>query len=209
MVHQLKRSVGVIEVAHWLKHQCDCSDTRSLYKAERVYDLIAREIADRQVLYLEFGVWKGYSINYWSKLLKNPGSILHGFDSFEGLPEDWYGDYGSGAFSESGRLPKVNDPRVRFFKGWFEETLAHYHVPEHQVLLVNIDCDLYSSTRCVLDFLRQHDLPGIGSWIYFSEFADPEHEFRAFKEFVAATGMRFELVAEANYQWNVALKRVQ
>jgi O-methyltransferase len=62
-------------------------------------------------LYLEFGVWKGYSIRCWSRLLKHPQSMLHGFDSFEDLPENWTAFYREGSFSEAGQIPEVSDNR--------------------------------------------------------------------------------------------------
>ena len=40
---------------------------------------------------------------------------------------------------------------------------------------------------------------------YFDEFGSRDYEFRAFREFVEASGMRFELVAQANSMWNVAV----
>lgn len=63
-----------------------------------VFNLIASEVARRRVLYLEFGVASGGTIRYWSKLLLNPDSVLHGFDSFEGLPTDWIRDFPAGFF---------------------------------------------------------------------------------------------------------------
>jgi hypothetical protein len=53
---------------------------------------------------------------------------------------------GTGATSE--------DPRLKFFKGWFEETLPGHSVPDHDVMFVNFDADLYSSTKTVLGFLK-------------------------------------------------------
>jgi hypothetical protein len=54
-----------------------------------VFDVIASRIQDEPVLYLEFGVFKGRTTRYWSAKLRNPDARLHGFDSFEGLPEEW------------------------------------------------------------------------------------------------------------------------
>ena len=54
---------------------------------QEVWQPVANRVADQEVLYLEFGVATGASMRYWSQALKHPDSILHGFDSFEGLPE--------------------------------------------------------------------------------------------------------------------------
>ncbi len=41
--------------------------------------------------YIEFGVFKGKSINLFGKILKKYKAKIYGFDSFEGLNEDWMG----------------------------------------------------------------------------------------------------------------------
>ena len=57
-----------------------------------------------QGLVIECGVFKGRSINHLAKLL--PDRTLYGFDSFEGLSEDWYGNHqASGHFDLQGQLP--------------------------------------------------------------------------------------------------------
>jgi hypothetical protein len=163
-------------------------------KREDLYDLIGAEVADRDVLYMEFGVFEGYATRYWSNLLRNPKSKLHGFDSFEGLPEAWIESkrvMDKGHFSTDGAIPVFDDPRVQFFKGWFDQTLATYVVPDHEVLVINFDADLYSSTKCVFDKMASYIVPG--TYLYFDEFNDPQHELRAFGEFRTACKYRFEL----------------
>jgi hypothetical protein len=55
---------------------------------------------------LEFGVAGGYSITRIAHAVK--GRPVHGFDSFEGLPENWSGHLTlRGAFDRGGRLPAV------------------------------------------------------------------------------------------------------
>ena len=58
---------------------------------------------DPNLLYLEFGVWKGESINLLSKYTKK----IYGFDSFEGLKDDWHGFSGIAkeSFSLNKKLP--------------------------------------------------------------------------------------------------------
>ncbi|MGH7906995.1 MAG: class I SAM-dependent methyltransferase, partial [Candidatus Binataceae bacterium] len=137
----LRRACDLIDSAHWLRNHSMYPAAASLPDNYQVFELMAREISHRVVLYLEFGVWAGASLRYWSGLLKNPGSMLHGFDSFQGLPEDWRSDHPRGRFARNGDLPQISDERVKIFKGWFNETLPGYKMPPRDVMVVNIDCD--------------------------------------------------------------------
>src|SRR5206468_1901540 len=116
--------------------------------------------------------------------------VLHGFDSFEGLPEIW-SDKPKGAFSTGGSPPQIMDPRVTFYKGWFEQTLPKYSAPKRDVVIVNMDADLYSSTIFVLRSLKELIRPG--TYLYFDEFGTFGHEERAFREFVEETKLGFRL----------------
>ena len=112
-----------------------------------------------------------------------------------GLPEDFdvlNGPCHKGRFSTGGVAPVIHDARVEFFKGWFDQVLPAYRPPEHEVLFITLDADLYSSTICVL----RHLMPWIqpGTFIYFDELSRPEHEPKAFDEFMKETGRAFELV---------------
>ena len=176
-----------------------------LDRREAIFDCIAAQVSARRVLYLEFGVHRGASIAYWSKLLRMPESRFHGFDSFEGLPEKWNMASSKGAFSTCGEVPVIDDPRVTFFKGWFNDVLPHYDVPDHDRMVVNLDADLYSSTAYVLDFLKPS--MAVGTFLYFDEFSDRLHELRAFDEFLSATEMRFRVVGANRSLTHVAFQR--
>jgi hypothetical protein len=152
-------------------------------------------------------VARGSSIRQWSELLRNPRSSLHGFDSFLGLPHDWSLEgHERGYFSTNGRPPEIDDPRVQFFVGWFEETLPSYQWPEHEVLVVLMDADLYSSTSTVLEYVKQRLLPG--SYLYFDQFHHRCDELRAFAELLDENSFSFELVASSRDLSNVAFRRV-
>jgi Macrocin-O-methyltransferase (TylF) len=203
MVYKLNASVNYLEVGRWMR--ANGYDTRRRFsRREEVFDLIGSQVGNREVLYLEFGVYQGEATRYWSKLLSNPNSKLHGFDSFEGLPENWLPHRQKGAFASD--VPQINDSRVEFFKGWFDETLPKYKCPPHDVLVINIDSDLYSSAICVLRALQVNIVPG--TYIYFDEFCHRNHELRAFDEFVNETGMKFSLVGATRTLTEVAFRRV-
>ena len=130
-------------------------------------------------LVLEFGVYTGRSIAW----LAEGGAQVHGFDSFEGLPGDWTREVKAGGYSTAGRRPDVA-ANVTLHVGWFEETLPAFLAREAGPLrLANIDCDLYSSTRCVLEALAPRLV--VGSVLVFDEyFTYPgwrDHEWKAFQ----------------------------
>ena len=190
-IHFLNSSVNYLEVGHWMRANGFYARNRTNRRRE-LFDQISARVAEKKVLYLEFGVASGASMRYWSRLLKNPGSQLHGFDTFEGLPSDWRMGDKKGAYSADGQPPQIDDPRVKFFKGLFEQTLPGYAPPVgYDVLIINIDCDLYSSASFVLRSLSEHIRPG--TFIYFDEFSDPHNELRAFHDFLVSTGKRFAL----------------
>jgi hypothetical protein len=147
-------------------------------------------------LVLEFGVYHGRSLR-----LLAPGADghAHGFDSFEGLPEDWTARDGRGDLSTGGRLPDAG-PHARLHRGWFADTLPGFLAAhDGAVRLAHIDCDLYASTVTVLDALAPRLVPG--SVLVFDDFlAYPGwegHEFRAWSEFAAARGIAHEFLAFA------------
>jgi hypothetical protein len=204
-IFALDRAVDYLEVGRWMRERGFDADQRVTGRTE-LFDLVAREVGDQRVLYMEFGVHDGASLRYWSHILAGEQSMLHGFDSFEGLPEDWNSLNPRGHFSTNGSLPHFDDPRVTLFKGWFEQTLPEYEWPEHDRLVLGLDADLYSSTRYVLDTVGERLVPG--SFVYFDEFMDRQHELKAFAEFLDETGMAFELRGATRKLGQVLFQRV-
>jgi hypothetical protein len=161
---------------------------RRVAKREEVRATIAKQVLNQRVLYLEFGVYQGDTMRYWSRVLTHPEAKLHGFDSFEGLPEKG-GPWHARQFDARGIIPVIDDPRVQFFKGWFQDILPTYVVPAHDVLVLNMDADLYSSTIFVLRHMRPFIKPG--TFVYFDEFNYINHETRAFGEFLTESELKF------------------
>jgi hypothetical protein len=205
-IYNLNGVFNYLHVGWWLRAHNFRPKAR-FRSRDALFRHIANEIAEKQVLYLEFGVAQGGSIRQWSQLLHNPRSSLHGFDSFLGLPHDWTLEgHERGYFSTSGQPPKIDDPRVQFFVGWFEETLPDYTWPDHEVLIVLMDADLYSSTSTALEYVKPRLLPG--SYLYFDQFHHRCDELRAFMELLDESSFRFELVAASRDLSNVAFKRI-
>jgi O-methyltransferase len=187
---QLQAVINYLAIGRWMREHGFHFPHR-VSSRQLVWDAVASQIGDEPVLYLEFGVAHGVSMRYWSKALRHPGSILHGFDSFEGLPESG-GPWTKGNFNTGGKIPNIDDDRVRFFKGWFDLVLPAYSLPAHDKLVINMDADLYSSTSFVLRHLATHIKKG--TFIYFDEMNHMEHEPRAFDEFLASSGRKFRPV---------------
>lgn len=153
--------------------------------------LTALDQAPEEGLVLEFGVFHGRSLNLIAAHAKRP---IFGFDSFSGLPEAW-GDEPPGAYSTLGRKPQV-PAHVTLLDGWFEDTLPGF-VEQHAdspAAFVHIDCDIYSSTQCVLTHLDPHLKPG--TVIVFDDFLGipnaRDHEYRAWTEYAAAKDLSYE-----------------
>jgi hypothetical protein len=191
-IHNLNATVNYLEAGRWMRKN-GFRPEHFFDRKEQFWDLIGKQVGDRKVLYLEFGVWRGSTTRYVATQLRHPDAMLHGFDSFQGLPEKWNLEADAGCFSTDGEIPCINDARVEFHKGWFQETLPKFSVPAHERLVVNLDADLYSSTIYVLNQLRELIVPG--AYLFFDEFSDRQHELRAFDEFLSTTAMKFRLLA--------------
>jgi len=118
----------------------------------QLYDFIRVSIltqTDVQSLHAEFGVFKGESLNFFANANKDINWF--GFDSFEGLPENWSGNGKTkDHFSTLGKLPKVK-ANVTLIPGLFENSLPQWvRAQDKNFAFVHLDADLYSSTKQVL-----------------------------------------------------------
>ncbi|CAM8394812.1 class I SAM-dependent methyltransferase [Candidatus Methylopumilus planktonicus] len=155
-------------------------------------------------LILEFGVRHGTSIRQLASLISKP---IYGFDSFEGLPENWYQE-SKEVYSTRGKIPKV-PAHVTLIPGWFNQTLPLFlEKHEEDVALINIDCDIYSSTKTVLDLLS----PRIkkGTIILFDEYIGNLHweedEHKAFMESIDTYQWKYEYLFYSAYTKQVVVR---
>lgn len=149
--------------------------------------------APAQGLWLEFGVFNGKSINYVGK--RNGGRPMAGFDSFEGLAEDWSGTgLMRGAFDVGGRMPRVPS-NVTLVKGWFDATVPPF-LAEHPgpIAFGHLDADTYESTKYVLEQIA--DRLVVGTVLQFDEYLGypgwKNGEYLAFANLCKERGIRYK-----------------
>jgi hypothetical protein len=165
-------------------------------------------------LWLEFGVASGKTINYISKFTND---IVFGFDSFEGLPEKWRDGFDKGAFNRDGNLPNVNS-NVTLVKGWFDNTLPNFIKSQNKkISFIHIDCDLYSSTKFILNTVKEYINPGcvivFDELVNYPGFDGDTGELKAFYEFITENNVKYEWIGmngtptgmHGYYHENVAL----
>ncbi len=163
-------------------------------------------------LFMEFGVRTGRTINHIAG--RRPKATVHGFDSFEGLPEAWEGyTMDRGAFAGEG-IPEVKS-NVELHVGWFDSTLpafldSHRGPREESVAFIHIDSDLYSSAKTILSELLPRFRPG--SVIVFNEYFNypnwKQHEFRAWQEFCTEHDVTYDYLAWGMYEASVIITSI-
>ena len=168
-----------------------------------VYDH-AIGLSDRRRPVYEFGVWMGDSFKY----LVPHFSEGFGFDTFQGLPEDW-GVVPKGTYSSNGRIPDIQNST--FVVGEFDQTLPEFFSEKRELGgLINFDADLYSSTYTALaNSKRIIDEKTI---LVFDEFIVNENweedEYKAFNQFCDEQGYEVEVLAVSLFTKQVVCRVV-
>jgi O-methyltransferase len=163
--------------------------------------------------YLEFGIFNGSSIGsmYLAAQKRQVHSMrFFGFDAFEGLPEGseneddgvWKKGFYACSFEKMGQClarRNVDVNAVTWVKGWYDKTLTPELVETHKISnlgIVFIDCDTYSSSKTVLDFiaslikapviiclddwkLNDLDIKEMGEYKSFNEFLESNQHLYA------------------------------
>ncbi len=146
-------------------------------------------------LLMEFGVYKAVTINQIARRFET--HTVHGFDSFEGLPELWSGHDPKAVFDKGSfkldTLPAVAK-NVKLYKGWFTDTLPDFvHKETSPVAFLHIDSDLYSSAKTIFDHLGDRIVAD--TIILFDEYFGyrkwQQGEHQAFMEFLSAAHLDF------------------
>ena len=133
--------------------------------------------------YIEFGVFSGTSINFFSKNLNN--KKIYGFDSFEGLKEDWVGtSVPKGTFNLNKKIPKLENNVVPIV-GWIQDTLPIFLKEKNpKINFVHMDVDTYESSKFILQAIKPNLIKG--AIILFDELYNFEGwdvgEYKALRE---------------------------
>ena len=201
---------GYSRFGDWVKaNTCD----RVCKNRFEIFEYLNNSILNQAPIdYLEFGVYKGESIQYWSGLNRAESSRFIGFDCFEGLPEVWTGLAPGRVWQEKhtfdvgGTIPVIDDARVEFVKGYFQDTLPSFlerFRPSNR-LVIHMDADLYTSTLfvlCSLDRLIKKD-----TLIMFDEFASINHEFRALTDYTSSFRRKYTVIANTPLFYQTAIR---
>jgi hypothetical protein len=176
---------------------------------ETLKQLKGEDIGD----YLEFGIFNGNSIGsmYLARAHTGANAMrLFGFDAFEGLPagaenEDdgvWKKGFYTCSFGQMEECltrREVNPKEITWVRGWYDQTLNQDTKAEYELQnlgIIFIDCDTYSSSKSVLDFiaplikapviiclddwkLNDLDIKGMGEYKSFNEFLEASPHLRA------------------------------
>jgi hypothetical protein len=167
-------------------------------------------------LFLEFGVMDGPSIiDFYNQYKSNKiKSDFFGFDAFLGLPEeklDQHSPWKTGQFSMRGEIHSnlLAVPEINIVNGWFSDTLNESLLTRFgnkKIGIAHIDCDIYTSTVEVLDFIVENDLLCDGSILVYDDWGayrssglSEEYEYsvaeaRAHKEMVEKYNLTFDMV---------------
>lgn len=163
--------------------------------------------------YLEFGVFNGSSMGSMYQTVEELGLLgvrFFGFDAFEGLPADaeneddgvWKKGFYSCSFEQMEdclRRRGIVSNSINWIKGWYNQTLNQEFLNQFKIgnlSIVFVDCDTYSSSKTVLDFiaplikqpvivclddwkLNDLDVKGMGEYKSFNEFLENNPQLKA------------------------------
>ena len=144
-------------------------------------------------------------INFISKLI-DP-KIIYGFDSWQGIPEEWFiknslsdptksATFPIGSWKAE-KKPEVNN-NVILVDGWFKDSLPAFikQTDINPVAFLHIDSDLYSSAKTIFNHLSNYIVSK--TIIVFDEWHAHEHEKKAFLEWLEETDKTATAVSTTN-----------
>lgn len=163
---------------------------------EYVSQFLFKQDLDKSGLWIETGVWRGEMINRMARA--NPDTIMYGFDSFEGFPDDGrpFDDWNYPGFNLKGNIPTMINGKpfadnIVLTKGWFKDTLPSFLQKQNaKISFISVDCDLYSSTKdvlnCIVDYITDRTIFVFDDAWHYDGYED--HQMKALYEFINEHG---------------------
>mmetsp|Transcript_28348 Transcript_28348/g.80097 ORF Transcript_28348/g.80097 Transcript_28348/m.80097 type:complete len:329 (+) Transcript_28348:73-1059(+) len=164
--------------------------------------------------WVEFGCATGRTMSRIVQRRKELGvpRVVHGFDSFQGLPSTWRSAtvggvsfqekwLHQGSFSRNGLPPFWDPSSVQWHIGWFNETAPAFAKDPLSLAVGNIsfahmDADIYSSTAQIFESLEHRLAPG--AYLVFDDLIGypeyQEHEMKALYEMLKRTGRTLNVI---------------
>jgi methyltransferase family protein len=173
----------------------DCSGpvfAHNAHTRERLFDLLPDANPPEGDI-LEFGVFQGSSLELFAE--RFPTRQIYGFDSFDGLPQDWF-NRPKGTFKTD--VPALGLPNVTLVKGLFDATVPRFLAEwSGTAAIVHVDCTLYASTMAclppILPRCRKGTILMFDEYYGYSDFT--QHEWRAWRELRNMYGIKAPCLA--------------
>jgi len=166
-IYFVKSLIECVEFRYWAKKKFPgVKITASKYSL--LNEILDKTSTHSKLNFLEFGVAFGETTQFLLDKVKTNFSYT-GFDTFEGLPSSWR-NLPKGAITAGGKIPLIQDERVRFIKGFVEKTLPGIEISSSDTKIFLFDLDLFSPTLFVYQEIRKHINPG--DVLYFDEAFD-------------------------------------
>lgn len=193
------------------------------YSLERCTDFMKQNKNPKLTHIYEFGVFDCSSLVYIENLCKVKEihyDKIVGFDSFQGFPSfkkeyaidpNTYRDWETMDFSCVKDKTQIESTLINLkqkfidepllIPGYYEDSLKDEIITHHNLgpaLFVHIDCDLYTSTHTVLDFLYKHNIIQSGTILKYDEWGplfkpdEPFGEERAHLEMLQKYGGAYD-----------------
>ena len=174
----------------------------------------------------QFGVWCGSSMVAIQKLFKSNNLKIRkmfGLDSFEGLPKEedgiinrdaawWPGNFSAKTDFEVSSIEEAmalvynrleKDVETVLVPGFWDKVLTKENIEKYDFKVasyIDVDCDIYSSTKILLDFMFDNKLVVPGTLIGYHDWGSTDlwtaGESRAHKEMTLKYGVN------CDYLWS-------
>ena len=182
---------------------------KSAFKNFKIFEIL-KETKNIKGDIIEFGVWNGNNLILIKKIIEylNIKKKIIGFDNFRGMPK---ADENNLFIGDKDLIKYI----ISFFK--FKNikiikddflNIKRYHKNFNKFSLIYIDCDLYFTTKLILEVCSKN--LSIGGLIVFDEGTINGGEAKAAKEFYKKNKKYYKKInLKKNYQPDLIFKKIR